>query len=393
MIKNRNLVYKLRRNLPEIQIVHDFLAQTKLKQLKKKLLPKNIVEYGENYPDKIPEIIEKCKENRSNQINRLIKFYNNYLKTWNIHFPEEEYQCRRVQMLFDCMAYGFDPDEFNYYGLFEKSYLEKRKYVTSLDRFLMQYQLSDFKALQIVFDKTETANIFKKYYKRDVITIGNKKDFSVFQNFASHHDSMVIKQVSNSSGHGVSFERIDKNNLSEQFSKILSLGRCSVEELIIQSEVLSAFNSSINTSRIMTFYTKHGVIIGPCFFRTGKAGSFVDNGGSGGIMIAIDPKTGVLNSDGYDEYPIVFTEHPDSHIIFKGFQLPDWGKCLSIVKEMSELIPKVGYVGWDMAYTADNEWVIVEANGGSHIMTQLMYNEGCKEEINAYMADMHIYVS
>jgi len=108
-------------------------------------------------------------------------------------------------------------------------------------------------------------------------------------------------------------------------------------------------------------------------------------------MIGLDGKTGKLNSDGYDEYPVAYREHPDSKVRFDGFQLPEWEKCVVLVREMADMIPKVGYVGWDMAYSQDKGWVIVEANGGSHIMTQLMYGEGCKPEIEGYMRDMKQY--
>ena len=203
---------------------------------------------------------------------------------------------------------------------------------------------------------------------------------------------MVIKMVSASSGRGVTIEETDRQNPDRQFSEIISRGRCSIEERIHQAEELNVFNeSSVNTVRIMTFYTRHGIVIGPCFFRTGKAGSYVDNGGSGGILVGVDRTTGVLNSDGYDEFPRVFPVHPDSGVPFRGFSLPDWPRCVALVKEMAALLPKVGYIGWDLALSADYGWVVVEANGGSHIMTQFVYDEGCRKEIDGYMADMRIY--
>ena len=72
---------------------------------------------------------------------------------------------------------------------------------------------------------------------------------------------------------------------------------------------------------------------------------------------------------------------------YMGFQVPDWDKAISLVKEMHELVPKVGYIGWDLAYT-DNGWVLVEANGGSQILIpQICYGRGFKPEIEGYIAD------
>ena len=392
MSLNRNLVYTIRKYMPDIQYIHNKLADKKLDEFRRLLLPQEMVLAGEKDPERIPLILQEAYTTRSKQMDSLISFFGNYLKTWGIVIGKEEYEKTKNQMLFDCMAYGFSPDEFNYYRLIEKTPEEKRTYSTDLDRKMMQYQLSDFKDLQYVFDKTATYEKFSKYFKRDAISIASKKDYGVFEIFAKTHDVMVIKKVSASSGHGVSIESIDKKHLQKQFMSIIAQGKCSIEEKIQQADILGQFNpSSINTVRIMTFNTNHGVVVGPCFFRTGKAGSYVDNGGSGGIMVGLNGNTGVLDSDGYDEYPKVYEEHPDSMIRFKGFQLPEWDKCIKLVNEMAQLIPRVGYVGWDMAYTKNKGWVIVEANGGSHIMTQLMYRKGCKEEIEGYMNDMKHY--
>ena len=392
MSLNRNIAYTIRKFMPDIEFVHNKLGNNKLNGFRKMLLSKEVVDAGEKSPESINAIINKLSESRSQQINRLISFYDKYLKTWGISLNKDEYETRKNQMLFDCMAYGFSPDEFHYYDLINKTPEEKKCYVTDLDRKMMQYQLSDFKDLQYVFDKTATYEKFSGFYKRDAISVSSKKDFDAFCNFTKHHDEMVIKMVSASSGHGVSIECVDRNRLKGQFEKIIANGKCSIEERIQQSDILGRFNpASVNTARIMTFNTSHGIVVGPCFFRTGKAGSYVDNGGSGGIMIGLDGKSGVLNSDGYDEYPRVYTEHPDSKIVFKGFQLPDWNGCIELVHEMARMIPRVGYVGWDMAYTKNKGWVIVEANGGSHIMTQLLYGKGCKEEIEGYMKDMKHY--
>ena len=386
---NRKMVYLIRKYMPDIQFIHNRLADGKLRDYRKLLLQDEVVRKGEENPGTIPEILRDCEQTRARQMEGLLAFFDRYLKTWNIQMDDDRLRRHQQQMLFDCMAYGFAPDEFNYYGLMDKTPEEKRLYVTDLDRKMMQYQLSDFKDLQFVFDKTATYSKFSKYYKRDAISVASKADYEQFRKYADAHDSMVIKMVSASSGRGVTIEATDKNDIGGQFERLLAAGKCAIEEPIIQSEKLAVFNpTSVNTARIMTFNTRHGIIVGPCFFRTGKAGSFVDNGGSGGIMVGLDGRTGRLNSDGFDEYPTAFKVHPDSGVRFDGFQLPEWDRCIALVREMAGMIPRVGYVGWDMAYSRDNGWVVVEANGGSHIMTQLMYGEGCKPEIEGYMRDM-----
>ena len=38
----------------------------------------------------------------------------------------------------------------------------------------------------------------------------------------------------------------------------------------------------------------------------------------------MDEYSGIINTDGYDEYGEVYSKHPDSHIVFKGYKLLEW---------------------------------------------------------------------
>lgn len=392
MISNREIVYQIRKHLPENQALHNFLAKRKLNEYKKLLIPEEYVLRGEKDPSSIPEIVKEFEEKRSDQIIKLTDSFNEYLKKAKIKFSDKEYDENRIYMLFDCLAYGFAPDEYMFYKLKEKSAEEKKTYVTNLDRTMLQYIMSDFKDLIYVFDKSATYEKLGKYYKRDQISISSKKDYENFKAFALKHNELVIKQVSMSSGQGIQIEKSDVDNLEQQFLAILSRGKSSIEEKIIQSEKMSCFNeSSVNTIRVISFNTKHGIKICSCFIKTGRKGSIVDNGGAGGILAGINNESGVIDSDGIDEYLNRYFQHPDSGVVFKGYQMPDWNNCILLVKEMCSLLPKVGFIGWDLAF-ADNGWVLVEANGGSQFVgPQLVYNRGFKSEVKKYIADRNIY--
>jgi len=97
-----------------------------------------------------------------------------------------------------------------------------------------------------------------------------------------------------------------------------------------------------------------------------------------------------LDSDGCDEYLNRYECHPNSGIKYVGFQLPAWDECIALVKEMGALVPRLGYIGWDLAYT-DSGWVLVEANGGSQFVSQICYDKGCKPEIEEYIKDRNVY--
>ena len=391
MSLNRNLAYVIRKHMPEISFLHNALASKSLKGLTKQLMPKEYVVRGEADPSEIPGIIAEIEKDRARQIMGLLSSFDTYLNRAGINYSVEDYKYHKTQMLFNCLAYGFAPDEYIYYKLNDRTLDEKKAYITDLDRKMMQYIMSDFKDLQYVFDKAATYEKFGKYYKREEISIATKADFDKFVEFAKKHDFLVIKEVSNSCGQGITIEKSERDNLQNQFSRILLRGKCSIEERITQARIMSQFNeSSVNTLRVIMFNTKKGIIIGPCFFRTGRAGAVVDNAGAGGIFMGVDRYTGVLDTDGCDEYLNRYECHPNSGIKYLGFQLPDWNECISLIREMGALVPRIGYIGWDLAYT-DKGWVLVEANGGSQFVSQICYDKGCKPEVEQYIADRNIY--
>ena len=113
----------------------------------------------------------------------------------------------------------------------------------------------------------------------------------------------------------------------------------------------------------------------------GRNGSFVDNGGAGGILVGVDIKTGITNTNGRDEYGNSYIHHPDTHICLSGIQLPDFSEAMELAKSCSTLIAKVKYIGWDFAYT-EQGWIIVEGNGKSQVIgPQLTMQRGIRNEI------------
>lgn len=392
MIKNRNLVYKIREFMPENRWIHNKLADWKIQELKNEMISDYYITLGENDTSKISEIVQLFAKKRPKQISKLIKKFNIYLTRANLSYSPEEYQDNKTNMIFNYLAYGFAPDEFIFYRLNNRSLEEKKAYVTDIDRRIMQYQMNDFKDLIYLTDKSGTYKKFRPFYYREEISISDKSDFDKFKQFANKHNHLVIKQVSASCGQGIQIEKTDHDHLQQQFKSILKRGKCSIEERIAQAEIMRQFNeSSINTVRVITFNTNHGLKIGPCFFRNGRKGSIVDNGGAGGIFITLDRYTGILDSDGWDEYLNCYVAHPDSGVHYRGFQLPAWDDCLHIVRKMCSLVPRLGYIGWDLAYTPQG-WVLVEANAaGQFVMPQICHNCGCKPEIEEYIADRIIW--
>lgn len=305
---------------------------------------------------------------------------------------EEERESIREDIHFCRYAYGFMPHEYISFQLQTKEPGERKAFISESDHMRYVYTMNDPADLMIFNDKMRTYEQFREYYHREVVSISSEKDRPVFEDYVRRHPVFVKKQVFESCGNSI--EKIDAraNGVikEELFQSFLAQEKVVLEELVQQGQATAVFNhSSVNTIRCITFLTKQGVKTPYCFMKIGRAGSFIDNGGAGGILVGIDEKTGITNTAGVDELRNIYETHPDNGTPFRGHQLPDWEQMLSICREMAEKIPSVPFVGWDLAYTDRNEWIVIEGNGMSQFIgPQTIWQRGIKDEVEALIQEM-----
>ena len=373
------------------KIAKKAIVKYKIWKNSKGLLDRNTVNRVENGEIDKKSLVKTLAEKHPKIIHRYSKRIDLLLKNAPdcCNFTEIQKQNLKYDIYFCRFAYGFIPEEYICFHLMDKNPKERRTYISESDHMRYVYLMNDPVDIMTFNDKMQTYERFSKYYHRDIIAIKCKKDYQAFNDYIKKHPVFVKKQVFESCGNSI--ERIDINTCGktkkELFNEFLSQNKVIIEELVDQGEVTAVFNSSsVNTIRCITFNTKDGVIVPYCFMKIGRAGSFVDNGGAGGILVGIDEKTGITNTNGVDENRNVYDVHPDSGTRFKGHKLPDWDNLISICKELSEKIPSVPYIGWDFAYTEKNGWVIIEGNGMSQFIgPQTIWQCGIKAEVQRYM--------
>lgn len=307
--------------------------------------------------------------------------------------PRKEIGEELDDVLFCYFAYGIEPDEFVSYDFFHRSDEERKGFVSDRELMFMVYQMNDRVDIKLYNDKAETYKTFRAYYKRDAIEINSRDDFPQFLDFVKKHPTFVKKKVNEAKGRSIELIATDPAEARDCFERVLSGGRCLLEERVIQDGSFAEFNkSSVNTLRLITFNTIDGVIVPFGFARFGRSGSFVDNGGAGGIFVGFDMKTGELITDGFDEFHHVYESHPDSKKRFKGFVLPDFDSAMDLAKRLSEKTPSVKYIGWDLAYSSQREWVVIEGNGMSQLIgSQIVFQRGMKAEVAKIMSNMILF--
>jgi len=126
-----------------------------------------------------------------------------------------------------------------------------------------------------------------------------------------------------------------------------------VQRRIEQHPAMVAWNeSSLNTIRIDTFLHEGEMSFSGAYLRIGRAGSVVDNFSNGGVAVGINLETGRLARFGRQKPKFgtkIFTEHPDTGIVFEGQEIPFWPEVLSLVERGSEVARPLVSVGWDIA--------------------------------------------
>lgn len=295
------------------------------------------------------------------------------------------------EMLVSLYKYGSDFEEYFLYDFLNIDKQNRKNYITSNNRYYLYTVLNDFKLEHIFYNKNETFNAFKEYFKRDQFFIYQDASLKDFLIFTSNKNKVIFKPKNLSSGRGVEIIDLGNHNPEMLFNNLKLKGEGVLEDLIIQDDLMASFHpESVNTLRIPTIICRKNSVDNITIFhpimRVGKNKMIVDNGGAGGILLAIDSINGSIISDGYDEDGVVYESHPDTNIKFKGFQVPKWGEAIKLVKELARKFPDARYVGWDLALNNRKEWVLVEVNmSGEFKVLQIPLKMGLYNELKKYL--------
>lgn len=292
-----------------------------------------------------------------------IRIYDNKLN-------KKDYSNKFKKLIVFRYIYCLRANEYYLYNFESASFEEKDNFMTRqlTNRY---YSVINKEKYRKIFDRKNLSyEVFKKYYKRDLICVKDSTEFNKLRDFIKDKEKFILKPFSGHSGEGIEIIDISKfKSAKDLFNYTLDKVPYVAEELIIQADGLGCFHKeSVNTIRVVTFYYRNDVSILWTFLRTGQGKSAVDNMGSAGFGALIDSETGKIISDGVDWKGYKEEVHPDSKIKFKGYQIPKWSELLDIVKNLASEVSAMHCVGWDLALT-DKGWVLVEGNARPQCVT------------------------
>jgi len=253
--------------------------------------------------------------------------------------------------------------------------------------------LNKAKNLAIFDDKMRSAQVFGKYYGRDVCDVKGIKDFDRFKSFVEKHKKFILKPLSGTCGQGIKI--LEVLGEEEELKQLLRLYTSNnregfiAEELIVQVEETAKFHpASVNTIRIATIMYDEGPEVWAAFFRTGRNNSVVDNAGAGGVFGTIDLDTGKIRAVA-DEEGCIYTNHPDTDIPMVGFTIPKWEEAKAMAKELAKIVKGNRYAGWDLALT-EKGWIMVEGNARGQFVWQIPDQKGWMPEVEKALKRLHL---
>lgn len=277
------------------------------------------------------------------------------------HHPMQTLEYSRLWLLWDySWAFLWHRCSISDYFLYQFYHLNGR----GRREFVTLYQLRDIHRLNppSIFADFEEKDRFLAHFDafahRDWVGRVVRNSREEFERFAEKNPTCVIKPRTECGGEGVVLATLTPENIKETYDHMVK-NDLIAEGLLTQcAEMARLHPQSVNTVRITTI---KGLIVSASV-RIGTGGSFMDNGGRGGIFVDADIETGIINTYGANGTAHRFLTHPTTGVILPGFQIPQWDKVQKTIADAIQVIPNTVIVGWDVAITDDGP-ALIEGNG------------------------------
>ena len=221
-------------------------------------------------------------------------------------------------MIYSLHRFGASFEEYFIFKFYDLNADGRRKFNTLKMQYGYCELVNDSNIRNLFEDKGKCYELFKPYYKRDLLVVTSKEDKQDLIRFIELHPSFIYKPLNGHSGMGITIYRECDSKNTAEIEKIMEQGdgKFVVEELIIQAPEMAVLHKeSINTIRIATFTINGKVDILGTALRVGTGKANVDNAGAGGLYAGVDPDEGIVNSVARDNKGYICLRHPDSQVL------------------------------------------------------------------------------
>lgn len=175
-------------------------------------------------------------------------------------------------------------------------------------------------------------------------------------------DRIVFKSDSSQSGIGVKV----LSRASFDAGQVRALGPGVFQRFVQQHEAYQRIGNSpaVTTLRLTTATDDQGrPSLRAAFLCIGRAKDEHIRAGTD-VLVPVDPASGALSPTGYLPNWQRIDRHPDSGVLFAGYDLPGFEACRAVALRCHARLPFVRCVGWDVTLNAEGGVQILEWNGG-----------------------------
>lgn len=232
-------------------------------------------------------------------------------------------------------------------------------------------------------------------YEGKLMRLHNQGAFEDLDTLRSRTGRFLLKPVRGLSGKGIilldiadgKFEVEEKEVSNDELREMVKDGKYLIQPFVKNQHprIKAFFDKSLNTVRVTMVRTEKGVETLGCMFMTGASDSAYSNWHFGGICVYVD-EHGRLGKYGYSMSQKRITAHPDTGIVFEGFELPYFRETLRLCEQAMDVYYGMKTVGWDIALTEDGP-VFLEGNAGWGVIAhQMVENRGWADKFRKYFA-------
>ena len=272
----------------------------------------------------------------------------------------------KVRTFFDmgwcALRYGAGYYDYVMYGFYNMNGAQRDTYLTRVRNKRVQDLMNPPCVSAEFDDKLVFDRLFAKYLHRAALD-GSTATLEEFTAFIAGQDAIFAKINHGDCGRGVEKLYIrDFPDAAAMYDYVKKNDLVVLEHVLPQHEEMARLHpQSVNCMRIVTDRVDDQVYIAYVTVKMGRGDGYRDNSGQGGVLCRVDPDTGKIVSDATDDYFNVYDRHPDTGIVFKGYQIPMMAEAIALAKEAALVVPKVRHIGWDIAITPDGP-AIIEGN-------------------------------
>jgi hypothetical protein len=274
------------------------------------------------------------------------------------------------------------------YILYDFKHNDKKQYLSEFDWYRSRYINEPFDFL--MNNKIACTEILKQYVNTPKIFALRHKDIvsNMGEGLLSYDDVMSILEKENNlfmkpygAGKGTGVYRfayednkyyidekpVDRESIIKHLKENKKWILC---ETVNQHDYANRlYDKTFNTIRLITLRDIHTNEF-KIFFAVQRIGTKetipVDNGSRGGLVSKIDLDTGELSEARCLHNLNVFKKHPDSNNPIEGVIIPNWENIKKEMLELTNKLPYMYFIAWDIIITPDGISVI-EANTSSGV--------------------------